>query len=243
MTKLLTKLNSNKEDQFRLGLLRKLFMFVVRMAALPVCWTYFRLLNKIKIIGEENLPVDQKMLVCANHQSWVDTVIMPYSSAKRMTLRPYMIPAKEGLFSIPVLGFLIRYLGAFPVKRGRSDTKTISKLIYFCKQLFVIAFPEGTRSKTGKLLRGKSTVGSIIYSAKPCVIPALLINTEHYPFGYEKKWFNINYCVVYGQALELSKFYAMEPNKETFQLISNEIMLAIGNLKQEHINLYITKQS
>ena len=102
----------------------------------------FSLLFPHRAVGLENLP-EGGALLCANHASAWDPVLIAICLPNDSRLS---FMAKDSLFRIPVLGFLIRKLGAFPVKRGGSDLlamKTAMKSLTEGRRLIV--FPEGTR--------------------------------------------------------------------------------------------------
>ena len=95
-----------------------------------------------RVVGLENLP-EGGALLCANHASGWDPVLIAVClpNASRLSFM-----GKDSLFRIPVLGWLIRKLGAFPVKRGGNDLvamKTAMKALTDGRRLLV--FPEGTR--------------------------------------------------------------------------------------------------
>lgn len=101
-----------------------------------------RLLFPHRVVGLENLP-EGGALLCANHASGWDPIIIALSLPRNSRLT---VMAKDQLFRIPVLGFLLRKLGIFPVKRGGNDLtaiKTAMKVLTGGNRLLV--FPEGTR--------------------------------------------------------------------------------------------------
>ena len=68
--------------------------------------------------------------------------------------------------------------GVFPVDRGRNDTTAISAAETLLRRGKVLGmFPEGTRSRTGELRRGKSGAVRIAMLAQAPVVPAVVINT------------------------------------------------------------------
>ena len=100
------------------------------------------LLFPCRTVGAENLP-EGGVLLCANHASGWDPIIIALSLPRDSRLT---VMAKDQLFRIPVLGFLLRKLGIFPVKRGGNDLtaiKTAMKVLTGGNRLLV--FPEGTR--------------------------------------------------------------------------------------------------
>lgn len=95
-----------------------------------------------KAVGLENLP-EGGALVCANHNSAWDPLIIAVTLPIDSRL---VVMAKDELFHIPILGFILRKLGVFPVKRGGNDLtaiKTSIRALNNGKRLLI--FPEGTR--------------------------------------------------------------------------------------------------
>ena len=101
-----------------------------------------RLFFPYRAVGLENLP-EGGALLCANHISGWDPFLIAVSLPSDSRL---VVMAKDELFHIPVVGFLLRKLGIFPVKRGGNDLgamKTAIRSLNEGKRLLV--FPEGTR--------------------------------------------------------------------------------------------------
>ena len=76
-----------------------------------------RLFFPHRAVGLENLP-EGGALLCANHISGWDPFLIAVSLPRDSRL---VVMAKDELFHIPVVGFLLRKLGIFPVKRGGND--------------------------------------------------------------------------------------------------------------------------
>lgn len=135
-----------------------------------VCRGVLPLIFRLKIEGIENVPADRGVILCCNHRSYFDPIFLGLRLKRRLCFM-----AKEELFHKPVLGWVIKKLGAFPVKRGTGDTQAIDKAIETVQNGDVFAvFPEGTRSKTGEFLKPKS--GAVLVASKtggdiiPCCI-------------------------------------------------------------------------
>lgn len=126
---------------------------------------------RVRIEGTEHLRQDGGFIIASNHVSSYDPVFLSLAAYREKKRINYM--AKEELINIPLIGRLLRALGAFPVRRGKGDRGALdmaAKIITDGKILGI--FPEGTRSKTGKLLPAKSGVAVISARTHSDVVPA-----------------------------------------------------------------------
>ena len=234
------EITTEDEEKHRISRGMMWAFFLARLAVYPLLWVFYRILNRARLIGIENIPTNGGVMIAANHVSGVDTTLIPYFVASPYRLDPVLAVAKEELFEIPVIGFIVKALGAFPVKRRARDFESMKRIVCHLRRHKVMIFPEGTRSKTGDLLPGRPAVGWIAQNARPVVIPTLVINTDKFFWpGRPRPWFGIPYTVVYGKPLDLSRFYAMEEGKATSTIIAGEIMRGIAELKKTHRDLYM----
>src|SRR5437879_13501485 len=111
----------------------------------------FAYATRIHVIGCENTDRDGGFLLAANHISHFDPFII--SSVVRRKI-DWMAMAE--FFLLPVLGFFLRAVDAFPADRYRADRKTIRTAIQRLKQGRIIGlFPEGgIRDGPGSPLEG-----------------------------------------------------------------------------------------
>lgn len=123
----------------------------------------------LEISGVEHLPSgDSGFVLCCNHQSYLDPVIM----GLRIQRRELIFMAKEELFHKPILAPIIKKLGAFPVRRNSRDNTAIEQAVKTVRDGKILAlFPEGTRSKNGQLLKPKSGVVVIAAQTGAPVVP------------------------------------------------------------------------
>ena len=102
-----------------------------------------RKLWRISVVGAENERPGASYLICANHQSMLDPVLI--GAAIRINPK-YM--AKIELMRIPGVRLLLKALGAYGVDRGGGDVSAIRKTITMLKNgESVVMFPQGTRHK------------------------------------------------------------------------------------------------
>lgn len=113
----------------------------------------------IDVQGRENLPEGEAVMLCANHDSAWDPILLALALYHDYPLR---FMAKKQLFKIPGLNWLLRKLGAFPVDRGGSDIGAVKNSIRSLKEGYsLILFPEGTRVKERGAVETKSGAAMI----------------------------------------------------------------------------------
>ena len=71
---------------------------------------------RFRAYGSENVPKEGAFLLCANHKSNIDPVLLAAGAGRQMTFM-----AKDELFHVPLFGRLIRRLGAFPSHYGNAE--------------------------------------------------------------------------------------------------------------------------
>ena len=134
----------------------------------------FGILFRPAVSGQENVPMDGPVIMAANHLSNWDP---PFAGTYMP--RPVAYMAKEELFKPAICGWIISQLYAFPVKRGAADRAAIKTAIGILKQgLCLGVFPEGHRSKDGKLGKAEAGVSLLAAMSKAPVIPTAIIGTN-----------------------------------------------------------------
>ena len=158
----------------------------------------FRIWFHIEFHGQENQPQDRGYILCCNHRSALDPVLIAQKIKK-----PIRYMAKMELFQNPFVGFIIRHLGAFPVARGKGDTSAIDTAVETVKSGRVLGlFPEGTRSHDDQLLRFKSGAAVIASQSGGDLLPAAI--------WYEGKKFRSRVVIRYGKPIANSQILIVE---------------------------------
>lgn len=181
----------------------------------------FGLMFRPKIIGVENLPASGGFILSANHVSNWDPPILATFIDREVC---YM--AKEELFKNPIFAATIRALHVFPVKRGAADKNAIKNAVKILKSGECLGlFPEGTRSKTGKIGKAESGVSLIASMTKVPIIPAALVNTNKI-FSAETKFPRL--AIVYGKPMTFS---GNSKDKDELANFAQDIMAEVAKLK------------
>lgn len=123
--------------------------------------------GKTKVEGKENLPTDEKFVLVAPHRTYLDPVYIAVMSYPFK----FSFMAKQELFKVPVLGWIIRNLNAFPVNRDKPGVSAIKTPVNHLKnnELNVMVYPSGSRHST-ELKGGAVTIARL---GKSKIVPAV----------------------------------------------------------------------
>jgi 1-acyl-sn-glycerol-3-phosphate acyltransferase len=142
-----------------------------RLAALvvkPLMRTWFR----IRLVGEEHIPEVGPVILASNHRSNMDPVLL--ASAVR---RPVAFMAKAELFVGP-LGWIMRWIGQFPVRRGGIDREALRRTdAVLARGSMLGLFPEGTRGD-GRFASVHPGLAYIVVRQQCPVVPVAIFGTE-----------------------------------------------------------------
>lgn len=184
----------------------------------------YRLAYRIRAEGQEHIPPTGGVILCSNHINAQDPIVIGLACP-----RPICFMAKEELFRSQLLGFLIRGLGAFPVKRGSADRAALKHALTLLEagRCFGI-FPEGTRSRTGKLLKPEPGTAYLALKSGVPVIPVGIT-------GSYRLFSRIQ--VRFGPPVDLSRFRGEKLNSQMLEAASEAIASAIAALLESSSGL------
>ncbi len=190
---------------------------------------FSRLFLRVRIIGLENIPKEGGVIVAANHLSFLDIPLLG-SSIYRMG-RPADFMGKKELYTIPIIGFLLRMLRGFPVDRERVDRAALREAVKRLQSgTIVVIYPEGRRSRDGRLQPGKPGVGVIVRMSGKKVIPVAIQGTDKaMPAG---KWVirSAPITIQFGHPLDFSNRVNGGSERESAEQITKSIMDHIATL-------------
>ncbi len=178
---------------------------------------YFRLFFNLKIEGRKNIPKGETVIYASNHRSYYDPPLVGCGSRGKLCFM-----AKEELFEKKLFAWLIRTLGAFPVSRGKGDTGVIDTAVEKLNKRSLMIFPEGTRSKDGKVGRGHTGAALISARSGKRIVPVGVV--------YEGKLgFRTKVTLKYGEPIDPAEYAEVcdTPNPRQLVKLKNRYMADI----------------
>ena len=175
-----------------------------------------RFFQRIKPIGIENIPAtDNSYVICANHIAAKDVILIGAAYPE-----PIRFVAKKELFSVPILGKLIKSLGAIKLDRGGSDVAAIKTSVNLAKAGFNIAiFPQGHRypgidpSNTPT----KNGAALIAYKSESDVLP-VYIKTKNNKYRFLRK-----IEIIFGKPIKYSELGFVNGGAEEYAAATKKI--------------------
>lgn len=187
----------------------KVIVFLARILVLLV----FRL----RVRGIGNIPKKGGMILAVNHRSDFDPIIAALACPRQLTFM-----AKSELFKNPVIGKILKLLGAFPVQRGKGDIGAVkSALSILGSGKVMLIFPEGRRVRKGEKSKAQPGVAMIAQRAKVPVVPVCISG--------DYKWMK-KITVSFGEAVSLEEYYGKKLNGDELQSVADGILEKIHEL-------------
>ena len=186
-----------------------------------------------EINGIGNVPRNGPFIIAANHASYMDHLIIVSNFVLFLNERIHFLSKKEHFDSFLKAAWH-KYAGAIPLDREKGGKGALEWAIKSLKKGKIIAIhPEGTRTLTGKIQRGKTGVARLALLARVPVIPVGLIGTfEILPKGkyipkLKKAEMNI------GKLMTFEKYYNKKITKALLREITDKIMKEIARLSSQ----------
>ena len=132
-----------------------------------------RLWGRMQVTGLDVLPESGPVILCANHDSYWDTVTV---AAALRSKRQVHALAKAQLWGNPIMAKVLDGMGQIPIERGKGDTAAMDRAIEGLRSGICIGiFPEGTRS-LGRELRARSGIGRLAAAVPEAQVVCCALN-------------------------------------------------------------------
>jgi len=187
-----------------------------------------------EIKGLDNIPLKGGFIVAANHSSYMDIwCLSAVFLVKRKINVRYL--AKRELFKIPILGWFLKIYDPIPFDRKLEKKYALKEAINSLKKGEVMGiYPEGTRSLTGKIQKGKTGIARLVLGAKVPVVPIGIKGTrDMMPKDSFFPKFNRSAVVNIGKPIYFDKYYNKKITKQLLRKLTDEVMTEIAKLSNQ----------
>lgn len=155
---------------------RRLVILNLFTALWGTMYIWFMPAWSVKVVGRSKMSIKKSYVVVSNHQSQLD-ILVAFS-----LFFPFRWISKAEIFLLPFIGWNMVLNGHVKLKRG--DKESIKKMLEQCEDLLrrnisIVLFPEGTRSKTGVLRPFKPGAFILAKKMKKPILPLVINNTRN----------------------------------------------------------------
>jgi 1-acyl-sn-glycerol-3-phosphate acyltransferase len=168
------------------------YTFVRLILSLPTLLIY-----RVRVIGVENVPKSGALILAPNHFSQMDHFFIGLYLRRKVRFM-----AKSQMFGPPVLTYVYKHGGVFPVRRGHHDEEAIKTARTILSQgEMLLVYAEGGRSRSGKLKEVKPGIGRIALESGAPVVPVAIHGSEKV-----RRWKRLRFpkvTVQFGEPLSL----------------------------------------
>jgi 1-acyl-sn-glycerol-3-phosphate acyltransferase len=196
-----------------------------------ICPIFNLYLKEVK--GLENVPKDRNFIVAANHESYLDHPLIICTLVNYLNKKVHFLSKKEH-FNKPLKAAWHRWAGAVPIDRQAGGKEALRWAVKALKEGKIIAIhPEGTRTLTGKLQKGKTGVARLALAARTPVLPIGIIGTyDILPKGkyipkFKRATLNI------GKPMYFDRYFNKKITKKLLREITDKIMKEIARLSNQ----------
>jgi 1-acyl-sn-glycerol-3-phosphate acyltransferase len=197
------------------------YTFVRLILSLPTLLIY-----RVRAIGVENVPKSGALVLAPNHFSQMDHFFVGLYLLRRKV----RFMAKSQMFGPPVLTYIYKHGGVFPVRRGHRDEEAFKTVFTILGQGgMLLVYAEGGRSRSGELGEVKPGIGRIALESGAPVVPVAI-----YGSAKVRRWKRLRFPKVTVQFGEPLSFPAEEaPGRERQLEVAERIFAPVRAMYED----------
>ena len=181
----------------------------------------YRLLFRFRITGRENIPKEGGLILCANHISNHDPLVVGISSPRNLHFL-----AKEELYRYKIFRPLMRGLKVIPVNRDKPSMDTLKQVIKVLKEGNTVGiFMQGRRRRKSlsEPEMGDYKAGVALFAIKSQVpVVPIYLQSRYLPFS--------KVIVSIGEPISFEEYHGKRVKTEELNEAATKIMAAIERL-------------
>jgi 1-acyl-sn-glycerol-3-phosphate acyltransferase len=200
-----------------------------------------RLIFRPRILGRSNVPRTGRVLLASNHLSFIDSVVITLVAPRSVSFL-----AKSEYFSgAGFRGWVSRVfftsIGAIPVERGAGqaaqDALDAGLRVLENDEAFAI-YPEGTRSRDGRLYKGRTGVAWLALSGNSLIVPVALTGTQNLQPVGSRRIRIAKVTVEFGRPIDAAE-YGVADSARARRKLTDEVMRQVHAMSgQDLANAY-----
>jgi 1-acyl-sn-glycerol-3-phosphate acyltransferase len=204
-----------------------------------LAFVLYRVLNRTNVYGRKKIGRQPNTLILPNHRTMIDSYLVGHLSSWpwgwiKPSVLPYHPAAQENFFRNKYIGWFSRCWRCIPVRRGIRDFSALQNMIETLPKGQMVLFPEGTRSRDGRLKKGRPGSGKLIKDTRCRAIPCYVEGMDQVlPIGCCFPRIFKKITVIFGDPIPLDDLFCLPDGKETSQKIIDRVMDHIAVLKDE----------
>lgn len=197
--------------------MKKFLKEIARKIVRGAIYAYCKIVHRVKIEGQENIPLDEPLIYCGNHRTYLDPPLIVVTAKRHVRFM-----AKIELKKNPFFAFLGVVFDGIYVNRDSKDVTAIKTALKALKNGECVAlFPEGTRNGLEKGQKAKDGAAFFALRSGAKVMPCGIS-------GGTGKFDKVT--IRYGKPLDFSNYD--KNDKEALDKITDEIMENIIELSK-----------
>ena len=182
-----------------------------------IAFVLFKIAFRIRVTGIDNVPVTGRLVLCANHQSNWDPIVLSTFYPRKIAWM-----SKKELFEKKTMATALKWLGVFPVDRQIADVSAVKTALRILKDDRILGiFPEGTRVREHKPENAKAGVAMLAVKSKAPVQPVYITSSYKLFTSLE---------ITIGETVDYSAKYPGKLENEKYSEISQEILAKIYSM-------------
>lgn len=212
--------------------------WVLKVVLTPI----LRLGYRVRVEGRAHLPRSGRVILAANHRSFMDSLFLPLVVARRVTF-----VAKAEYFDDRRTAWFFRACGQIPIRRegGNASERALETATQVLRDGGVFAiYPEGTRTRDGYLHRGHTGVARLALRTGAPIVPVGLIGTDEIqPTDAKLPRPFKRVTIRFGAPIDPARYSGREDDRIVLRQLTDEVMFELHELSgYEYIDTYATKQ-